>query len=192
VVTRLRLLLPVATAVTFAAPLAAAHDSAPPLVATNGVAVHAACGRSDVRLRTGDGALLAVSVSRVQCNARAVAVSLLHAPAGAWLYLGTPDIYTIGRFDTACHDARLTTIFRLDPRSATASVELATNGVQRHVTLQPGQTLRGVPLVADGVLAWTIVPGGEAGSTTATVVEVVRPRCRLDVRALLVPLRTGG
>jgi hypothetical protein len=190
-VARLLVLLPLVVAASLAAG-ADGGRKAPPLVATNGVVVDAGCHGSrpsDVHRRTADGAFLAVSLSRVGCAVRAVAVALRDAPAGAWLYLGTPDIYTIGRFETACSGSVLSTVFRLDARSATASVRLEATGVQREVTLQPGQRMRSFPLP---VLLWTVRPGGEAGWTTAHVVEVARPGCHVDIRALLVAFRTGG
>jgi hypothetical protein len=173
----------------------AAAGSRAPLVSSNGVSVPATCSR-EVQRRTADGALLDVSLSEVRCSVRSASISLLGAPTGAWLQIGTTDIYEVGRLALSCRKSVVTSTFRLSARSASASLSVESTGSRRVRTLQPGGLVR-LPSVSvddraqNQVISWSVLPGGEAGWTDARFTEIAQPRCRTDVRVLVNAFRTG-
>lgn len=174
----------------------AAAESRVPLLSTNGLSVFTACGSADrIHRRTADGAILEVSLSRAGCDVQAASIELLGAPSGAWLYLGTTDIYQVGRLSLTCRKGVVRSRLRLDLGTATAYVSLESTASRRQKVLQPGQLLQGPPIALepapDQRVEWTVSPGGEAGWTEAHIVEVARPRCRADVRVLLTAFRNG-
>ena len=140
--------------------------------------------------------MLDVSLSRIGCHVEAASIALLGAPAGAWLSIGTTDVYKVGRIALGCQGSLETSSFRLDPGTATAAAMVASTPSRRDVTLQPGGLLRLPPVSADprlgrGSFHLVVEPGGEAGTTYADFVVVARPHCRADVRVLVSAERYG-
>ena len=167
-----------------------------PLVSTNGVSVYATCRTGDLHRRTADGAELEVSLSRLGCVAQAASIVLRGAPSGAWLWIGTTDIYQVGLLRLSCRGGIVSSTFSIDPHSATASVTVESTAFRTEKTLQPGQRLRLPSIRAsrrwpDRSVAWNVGLGGEAGWTDAHFVEVAEPHCRADVRVLVTAFRNG-
>lgn len=178
---------------------AVAGGSRLPLVSTNGVSLSPTCSSADhVHRRTADGAFLDVTLSRNGCNLAAASIELLGARSGAWLWIGTTDIYQVGRLALECSRSGVTSSLRLDPGTATAYVAIESTASRHQRTLQPGQRLR-LPSIAAAAqyessrrtVEWSVEPGGEAGWTDAQVVEVARPGCRTDVHVPLTAFRNG-